>query len=337
MTPTAPAGGRGSDLVVRDLAAGTDMVLGNVAEYGFDKKGNWLVMVIDAQGQIGNGVHIREMKTGLVTPVETGKATYRDLTWNRDGNAFTLLKGVEDRTLENPWYSVLGFCDLGLKPTKVAFDPKDDKAFPAGMGVSMNRGAQWTDDLAAITFGLSEAKKKGSEAAPPRRRRRWAAAAAADRAAVVQGRQPELTGASVPLLHLHAANPERGVLRRLAFDACNGKVLGVNPNPAANRKFGRLLGINLQNIAGPAIRVLRSNQAKFVIFRDDAAFLTLTLLAGFRFRLDHLADDVAADESGAGFRDHLKRLHPILAARHVHRHLGRLAGLLIFEPVMPDA
>jgi hypothetical protein len=71
---------------------------------------------------------------------------------------------------------------------------------------------------------------------------------------VVQGRQPALASASVPLLHLHAADPERGILRRLAFNACNGKVLGVHPDPAANRKLGRLLGIDLQNIAGPATR-----------------------------------------------------------------------------------
>ncbi len=164
--PTTP-GPRGSDLVLRDLAAGTDLVLGNVAEYGFDKKGNWLVMVIDAQGLIGNGVHVRDLKTGLVTPVEMAKASYRDLTWNQDRTAFTLLKGIEDRTLETPWYSVIGFTDVGPKPTKVTYDPKDDKSFPSGMGISPNRSVQWTDDLAAITFGIGEAKKKGAgETAP---------------------------------------------------------------------------------------------------------------------------------------------------------------------------
>jgi dienelactone hydrolase len=165
VTPTTPAPaaptGRGTDLVLRDLATGTDLVLGNVAEYGFDKKGHFLVMVIDAQGQIGNGVHLRDMKTGLVTPIESGKAAYRDLTWNRDGNAFTLVKGVEDRTLEGLWYSLIGFSELGPKPTKVSFDPKDDKGFPAGMGVSLNRSVQWADDLGGILFGFSEAKKRG--------------------------------------------------------------------------------------------------------------------------------------------------------------------------------
>src|SRR5262249_2090648 len=90
----------------------------------------------------------------------------RDLTWNRDSNAFTLLKGVEDKALENPWYAVIGFSDIGPKPTKVAYDPKDDKSFPAGMAVSANRPVQWTDDLSAIMFGLAGAKRKGPEPPP---------------------------------------------------------------------------------------------------------------------------------------------------------------------------
>src|SRR5262249_44913656 len=44
--PAAPSAG-GSDLVLRELGTGTDFVLGNVADFEFDKKGNWLVTVID--------------------------------------------------------------------------------------------------------------------------------------------------------------------------------------------------------------------------------------------------------------------------------------------------
>src|ERR1039457_4349702 len=45
---------------------------------------------------------------------------------------------------------------------------------------------------------------------------------------VVQGRQPELISAPVPLHHLHAPNPERRVLRGLALNACDGKVLSIH-------------------------------------------------------------------------------------------------------------
>lgn len=161
--PTGESTGGGSDLVLRELAAGSEIVLGNVAEYSFDKKGNWLVMVIDAAGQIGNGVQLRDMKTGLVSQVESGKATYRGLTWNRDNSAFTLFKGVEDKDYDGKRYGVIGFATVGTSPTKFAYDPTADKDFPADMGVSTGRPAQWTDDLSAITFGISEQKKKDAK------------------------------------------------------------------------------------------------------------------------------------------------------------------------------
>ena len=160
--PVAPAA-TGSDLVLRELASGDELVFGNVAEFSFDKPGNWLVMVIDASSQIGNGVQLRDMKSGAVIPLDTAKATYRNLTWNRDRNAFTLLKGFEDKNLEGKWNTLLGVSDLGTKPTKTVYDPKGDASFPKNFGISTNRPALWTDDLSAITFGIAEQKAKKDE------------------------------------------------------------------------------------------------------------------------------------------------------------------------------
>ncbi|HEX3149920.1 MAG TPA: prolyl oligopeptidase family serine peptidase [Gemmataceae bacterium] len=156
-TPPAPAG---SDLVLRELATGTDLVLGNVADFAFDKKGTWLVTVIDAAGQIGNGIHLRDMKTGATHLIEAGKATYRGLNWNEEFTAFALLKATDDPGSENKWNVVLGFTDLGPKPTRVVYDPKDDKDFPKDMAISQNRPVAWMEGLDALTFGIAERKKK---------------------------------------------------------------------------------------------------------------------------------------------------------------------------------
>jgi dipeptidyl aminopeptidase/acylaminoacyl peptidase len=158
-TPTAS----GSDLVLRELATGTDFVLGNVADYEFDKKGNWLATVIDASGQIGNGVHLRDMKTGAEYPVESGKAAYRGLSFNDETTAFTVTKAVDDTGYEGKWVSIIGFTDLGPKPTKTVYDPKDDKDFPKDMAISAGRGASWTDGLDGFTFGIAERKKAGDK------------------------------------------------------------------------------------------------------------------------------------------------------------------------------
>jgi dienelactone hydrolase len=161
--PIAPSAS-GADLVLRELASGAELVFGNVSEFSFDKKGNWLVMLIDASGQIGNGVQLRDMKSGAVVPIETAKATYTNLAWNRDRNAFSAIKGVEDKGVEGKWHSIVAFSDLGPKPTKVGYDPKGDAAFPQGFGISTNRPAVWNEDLTAITFGIAEQKAKKDEA-----------------------------------------------------------------------------------------------------------------------------------------------------------------------------
>lgn len=162
---TSPAAS-GSDLVLRDLATGTDLVLGNVSEFEFNKKGEWLVTVIDASGQLGNGVHLREMKTGLVYPIEAGKASYRSLGWNDDSSAFVVTKQTEEAGSDVKAVSILGFTDVGPKPTKTVYDPQADKDFPKDLIVT--GGAAWTDALDGFTFNVTERKKKTETAPAPK-------------------------------------------------------------------------------------------------------------------------------------------------------------------------
>lgn len=158
--PPAP----NTDLVIRDLATNTDFVLGNVAEYDFNKSGTWLVTLIDASGQIGNGVHLRDMKTGAVTVLESGKAGYRSLSLNEETTAFTVLKATDEAGYDSKATSIIGFTDIGPKAEKVVYDPKTDKGFPADMGIT--GGATWTDSLDGFSFSITERKKKGSEPTP---------------------------------------------------------------------------------------------------------------------------------------------------------------------------
>ena len=46
----------GADLILYEMATGNEMNVGNVSDFAFDKKGNWLAWIIDAQDKIGNGV-----------------------------------------------------------------------------------------------------------------------------------------------------------------------------------------------------------------------------------------------------------------------------------------
>ncbi len=156
-TDTRP---RGSDLILRKLADGTTINIGNVSEFGFNKSGQYLALVIDAADQAGNGIQIRDMTTGAVASLDSDKAFYERMAWTEEGDALSALKGTNDPEYRERRYSVVGFSGFGTDgPKKVMFDPAKDESFPEGFSVSGNRAPQWTDARDAIIFGIAELTK----------------------------------------------------------------------------------------------------------------------------------------------------------------------------------
>lgn len=161
---------QGSDLLLHQLSTGDELNIGNVSEFAFNKPGNYLAFTIDASEKTGNGLQLRDMSSGAVVPLDSAKASYRSISWTEKGEALAVLKGFDDKTLEDKLYRVVGAKDLGATHfTKAEFDPKTDSSFPTGMSIAGTRKPGWTEDLAALSFGIHEAKKKkaGEEKAGP--------------------------------------------------------------------------------------------------------------------------------------------------------------------------
>ncbi len=153
----------GSDLLLYDLGTASELNLGNVSEFAFDKKGDWLACLIDAADKAGNGVVLRNMSTGALHSLDTAAAVYKGLNWTEKGDGLAVLRGVDDKGFEDKLYSVVAFKGFGPggAPAKSVYDPEDpDKSFPSGMTISPTRNAAWREDLSAITFGIHEVKPK---------------------------------------------------------------------------------------------------------------------------------------------------------------------------------
>jgi len=152
---------KGSNLILFELSTKKELNIGNVSEFSFNKSGQWLAWVIDAHGQSGNGVQIRNMKTGVILPLDTDKAEYSRLTWTKEGDGLIALKGKEDEDFEDKLYSVVGFTEFAsASPKKVIYDPKEDTSFPEKMTISPNRTPIWTEDFSALIFGIHDVKIK---------------------------------------------------------------------------------------------------------------------------------------------------------------------------------
>ena len=150
---------RGADLILQQLATGTQMNIGNVAEFEFDESGSRLAWLVDTESNASNGVQIRLMDSGVVIPLESSTASYQSLNWTDEGDGLTTLKGIDDEDYEDPLYSVVAFTDMTAQiPTKVVYDPLEDISFPQGMTIAANRAPSFTDDLSSLVFGIVEAE-----------------------------------------------------------------------------------------------------------------------------------------------------------------------------------
>ncbi len=91
----APSGdreSRGVDLVVRTLASGEDMNFGNVSQFDWQDEGNLLALVVDAEGQAGNGVQVFDPATGTLRSLESKQARFTDLTWRDESDVLAVLQ-----------------------------------------------------------------------------------------------------------------------------------------------------------------------------------------------------------------------------------------------------
>lgn len=159
---TAPDRPSGSDLLLYEFSTGNELNLGNVSEFAFDKPGDWLAWLVDAQDKAGNGIELRNMATGAVQALDHAQAVYKSLTWNEKGTGLAAVRGMDDKGFEDKLYSLVAFRDFAASgwPSKVVYDPKDDKSFPSGMTIGSTRNPSWRDDFSAVTFGIHEVKAK---------------------------------------------------------------------------------------------------------------------------------------------------------------------------------
>ncbi|MBN2416732.1 S9 family peptidase [bacterium] len=149
--------GKGTGLILHELATAKQLYFGDVAGYGFDKYGRYLVLLIDADDKAGNGIQLRSMKTGVIQVLDNDDADYERLNWTDEGDGFAVLKGSKHDDYEEMLYSVLGFKNLEKnQPVKVVFDPCEEPSLPDTFSVSPKQTPAWGENLTFLTFGIRE-------------------------------------------------------------------------------------------------------------------------------------------------------------------------------------
>ena len=80
--------GKGADLRVLDLDSGTEVTLGNVAEYLWSDTDSLLALAIATGKDDGNGVQVFDAADGRLRGLDTSSARYHSLSWREDALVF---------------------------------------------------------------------------------------------------------------------------------------------------------------------------------------------------------------------------------------------------------
>lgn len=144
----------GTDLLLHELGTEALFNIGNVGDFAFDEKGRWLAYAIDARERIGNGVQLRDLRTGVVQSLDADKALYRRLAWSDTLAALSFLKGKPDSAGTDTTWGAFGLADVGGTNRRASVGEGGRGTVPPGMEISPDRTPRWTEAMDAMVVGL---------------------------------------------------------------------------------------------------------------------------------------------------------------------------------------
>jgi len=152
---------RGSGLVLRSLSSGLDEFIGSVYEFRFNKPGTMMAYTVDAADSAGNGVYLADLKTGMRRPLDTDRALYDRLTWEKEGRALAVVRGSKKKGFAERDNILLAFPRISegdFSPR--ILDPAEVGNFPEGTVLSERGALLWSSDLSRVFFGVKEQEKQ---------------------------------------------------------------------------------------------------------------------------------------------------------------------------------
>jgi dienelactone hydrolase len=153
----------GATLVIRTLASGVDLSIGNASQFTWQSKGPLLAAAITVEGGAGNGVQLFDSTSGQLRVLDSAPLngcppcapTYSGLAWRKDADDLAVLRSVTMPSREGPSNVVIAWKGLAGQGERHEYSAESDTGFPAGMRIVSSRAPTWSEDGAIVFLGLA--------------------------------------------------------------------------------------------------------------------------------------------------------------------------------------
>jgi dipeptidyl aminopeptidase/acylaminoacyl peptidase len=147
---------KGSVLLLKNLTENTTHTIGNVTDYVFNKKSDYLSYIVEAANTAGNAVELLNLTNYNLKIIASDTCKFSKLNWQKDGNGFAFFKSFKNKDYEEEAAVVYGYTNIYETPSLKIFDPQQYTGFPKDMRIFNGSVARLSDDMDALFFGIKE-------------------------------------------------------------------------------------------------------------------------------------------------------------------------------------
>ena len=144
----------GSMLVLRELANGQEVRVPDVLGYVLDDDGRWLAYAVSSRAGDEDGVYVRSLTDGTVTPLLTGEGSYKQLAIDKRGTQVAFVSDRDERSRERPRHALYHATLSGAAAARPVVRPA---ALGEDYIVSDRTPVTFTREGGTIVFGVAPA------------------------------------------------------------------------------------------------------------------------------------------------------------------------------------
>ena len=143
---------KGSVLLVKNMSDNSTHTIGNVTEYAFNKKSDYLSYIVESANVAGNSVELFNLNTYTLQVIASDTLKFSKLNWQKEGDGISFFKTFKKEGFEEENAVVYSY--IFKTPTLKIFNPTEVAAFPKDMRISNGSNLRLSDDMSSVFFGL---------------------------------------------------------------------------------------------------------------------------------------------------------------------------------------
>ena len=154
----------GTDLVVRELAAGKETTIPEVSEYAWSKPGTWLAYAVSSKTPENDGAFVRRAADGETRGLLKGPGHYRGFAFDDGGTQLAFVSDRDSFKDAAPAFKLYHWANSG--PSASELVPYPAGAMPRGWAISEHSALLFSSDGRRLFFGTAPAPRPDPEDAP---------------------------------------------------------------------------------------------------------------------------------------------------------------------------